>query len=161
MPLTPSPPPLPVANQAATGHGATSDFDARLRDLQARFTDRGIVITLHDMRFESGASSLRSGPTRCLERLADFFKHYPDQHASIEGYTDNVGPAKTNQILSNRRAHAVMAALIDMGVPSDHLRAQAFGEDYPAASNRTARGRTLNRRVEVVLDRDPRDLLAP
>lgn len=126
------------------------DLEMQLRELNARKTDRGMVVTLGDVLFDTGKSQLRGDGTRNLAKLAEFFRRNPDRRASIEGYTDDVGSAGANQSLSERRAGAVMAALVNMGVPADHLSSLGHGEEMPAASNADAAGRQMNRRVEIV-----------
>jgi outer membrane protein OmpA-like peptidoglycan-associated protein len=135
-----------VARRDAT----VSDLESQLRDMNARQTDRGTVVTLGDVLFDTGAAKLRSASQRSMAQLADFMRRNPDRHALIEGYTDNTGSAATNQALSDRRAHAVMSALMQQGVPGNQLSTQGFGEERPVASNDTAGGRQMNRRVEVV-----------
>lgn len=137
-----------------------SGLEAQLRDMNARYTDRGVIVTLGDLLFDTGASQLRVEGQPRMDQLAGFMKRYPERHASIEGYTDNVGKAADNQTLSDRRAHAVMAALIQLGVPGSQLSTQAFGEEHPTASNGTAAGRQMNRRVEVVFAREAGDLVS-
>ena len=88
-----------------------------------------------------------------MDQLAGFMKRNPEQHASIEGYTDSVGSTVSNQALSDRRAQSVMAALVQLGVSGSQLSTQAFGEDRPVAGNDTPAGRQMNRRVEIVLAR--------
>lgn len=136
-----------------------SDLESQLHDMNARYTDRGVVITLGDLLFDTGASQLRAEGQPRMDQLAGFMKRYPERHASIEGYTDNVGKAADNQALSGRRAQAVMAALIQLGVPGSQLSTQAFGEEHPTASNATTAGRQMNRRVEVVFAREAGDLV--
>jgi outer membrane protein OmpA-like peptidoglycan-associated protein len=135
------------------------ELEAQLQDMNARYTDRGVVITLGDLLFDTGASDLRAESQHRMDQLAGFMKRYPERHASIEGYTDNVGKAASNQSLSDRRASAVMAALIQLGVPGKQLSTQAFGEEHPVASNNTRAGRQMNRRVEVVFAREAGDLV--
>lgn len=131
-----------------------TDLESQLRDMNARFTDRGAVVTLGDLQFDTGDAHLRPGGQRRIDQLAAFLRNAPQRHAAIEGYTDSVGSAQANQALSDRRAHAVMAALIELGVSAEQLSTQAFGEERPVASNGTAAGRQMNRRVEVVFARD-------
>ncbi len=71
--------------------------------------------------------------------------------ACIEGHTDDRGDASYNQELSQRRAQAVVAFLIDQGVDRSRLTAVGVGETQPIASNKTKRGRATNRRVEFVI----------
>jgi len=146
-------------DRVARRDAKVSDLESQLRDMNARQTDRGTVVTLGDLLFDTGAANLRAAGERSMAQLADFMRHNPDRRASIEGYTDSTGSTAANQALSDRRAHAVMAALMQRGVPGDQLSTQAFGEDRPVAGNDTAGGRQMNRRVEVVFARQAEDLV--
>ena len=122
----------------------------QLADLQAKQTERGTVVTLGDVLFDTGRATLKPGADLSLDRLASYLKDSPQTRILIEGHTDSTGSADFNQALSERRAEAVANALIDRGVPADALRTKGRGEDYPVASNQTAAGRQQNRRVEIV-----------
>lgn len=135
------------------------DLQSQLRELNARKTDRGIVVTLGDVLFATGQSTLQGDSVRTMSKLAEFFKRYPQRTALIEGYTDSVGSDTSNQMLSERRAKAVMAALVGQGVPSASLRSEGFGEARPVGSNDSADGRRMNRRVEVVFPTEPGDAM--
>jgi outer membrane protein OmpA-like peptidoglycan-associated protein len=135
------------------------DLQSQLRDLNARKTDRGIVVTLGDVLFATGKASLQGDSVRTMAKLADFFKRYPQRTAVIEGYTDSVGSDTSNQALSERRAQAVMAALVGQGVPATRLHSEGFGEARPAGSNDSADGRRMNRRVEVVFATEAGDAM--
>jgi outer membrane protein OmpA-like peptidoglycan-associated protein len=125
--------------------------EKQLKELNARKTERGMVITLGDVLFSSGKAQLASGGTRNVQKLADFLRQYPKRNALIEGYTDSTGAESFNQALSERRADAVRTALIDMGIAGDRIVTQGYGEEFPVASNGSAAGRQLNRRVEIIL----------
>jgi outer membrane protein OmpA-like peptidoglycan-associated protein len=127
-----------------------SDLETQLKDLNAKKTERGMVVTLGDVLFDTGQSRLSPDSSRNMLKLADFFKRNPERKASVEGYTDNVGAANANHDLSQRRATSVMTALVNMGVPADRLSTRAHGEDDPVANNDSAAGRQMNRRVEIV-----------
>lgn len=133
-------------------------LEQELKELNARKTDRGLVVTLGDMLFSSGQSRLQAGSSQSIEQLASFLKRHPSRQASIEGYTDNVGSDSSNQALSDRRAHSVMSALVTMGIGADRLSARGHGESEPVASNDSADGRQKNRRVEVVFSAEAGDL---
>jgi outer membrane protein OmpA-like peptidoglycan-associated protein len=121
-----------------------------LNELNARKTDRGIVVTLGDMLFDTGQSQLQPGGTRSVAQLGQFLLNHPEQRVSIEGHTDSVGSRADNQSLSDRRAQSVMSVLVGMGVSAERLRTLGHGPDMPMASNASAGGRQMNRRVEVV-----------
>lgn len=137
-----------------------SDLESQLAALNAKKTERGMVVTLGDVLFKTGQAQLLPGSADNLAKLADFFKRNPERKASIEGHTDSVGSANANHTLSERRANAVMFALVKLGVGAERLSTQAFGEDSPTASNDNATGRQLNRRVEIVFPTQPADLSA-
>lgn len=144
--------------QAAAAHGRAESLEAMLRDLQARPTDRGLVITLGDVLFDSGRAELRAGGLRVIDRLAEFMREYPQRRVSIEGFTDSVGNASSNQALSEERASAVRVALVNRGIDPARVVARGFGESYPVASNGSGIGRQMNRRVEIVIS-DPNGMI--
>ena len=128
--------------------------ETQLKELNAKKTDRGLVITLGDVLFSTNKAQLESGGMRNVQRLADFLKQYPQHKVLVEGYTDSTGSNGLNQTLSDRRTNAVRTALIDMGISSDRVTARGYGEAFPVASNDTAASRQLNRRVEIILSDD-------
>ena len=140
--------------QARDAEMRTSQLETQLKELNAKKTERGLIITLGDVLFDTNKAQLKSGSTRSLQKLADFLKQYPQRKARIEGYTDSTGGADYNQALSDRRAKAVRTSLVDMGISNDRISTQGYGEESPVASNDTAAGRQLNRRVEIVLSDD-------
>jgi outer membrane protein OmpA-like peptidoglycan-associated protein len=138
--------------RAQTASAQTQLAAARqeLQDLQAKQTDRGLVMTLGDVLFDTGRATLKPGADRDLDRLAVALKDNNGTRVMIEGYTDSVGSSEYNQGLSERRAEAVANALQLRGVPSDRYEVKGLGKDYPVASNDTPEGRQANRRVEIV-----------
>ena len=130
------------------------ELAAQVDDLQARLTNRGLVLTLGDVLFDTGQSTLKPGGLRAVERLVAFLNDYPQRTVLVEGFTDEVGSEESNLRLSERRAAAVQAALLERGVTPDRVRTRGYGEAYPVASNAAASGRQQNRRVEVVISDD-------
>lgn len=128
--------------------------DKQLRELKARKTDRGLVITLGDVLFGTNQAHLKSRGMHSVRKLGDFLRQYPQRRVLIEGYTDSTGGGSHNQLLSERRANAVRAALVDMGIGSERIATRGYGEAFPVAGNDTAAGRKSNRRVEIVLSDD-------
>jgi len=123
----------------------------QLAELQAKQTERGMVLTLGDVLFDSGRAELKSGAMRTIDQLATFLRENPERTVTAEGYTDSVGSEAFNLGLSQRRANAVRSALTDRGIDSSRIIASGFGEANPVASNDTAEGRQRNRRIEVVI----------
>jgi len=88
-----------------------------------------------------------------IENLADFMKAHPHLNAILEGHTDNIGTAKYNLCLSQRRADAVMKILVDkFNIAKDRLTAVGYGLTKPIADNKAKEGRQKNRRVQAVLE---------
>lgn len=146
--------------QAGDAERRNAELETQLRDLNAKKTDRGMVVTLGDVLFDTGKSELKPGGLRSVEQLSVFLKAYPLRKAMVEGYTDSVGSEGLNQELSGRRAEAVRSALAGMGVGMDRIATHAYGERYPVAGNESSGGRQMNRRVEVVLS-DENGSVAP
>ncbi len=137
--------------QAVSAQARARSLEEQLADLHARQTDRGLVLTLGDVLFDTGSANLTPDAMRPLDQLAAFLKAHPERRVTIEGYTDSQGSETMNQTLSEERAAAVLDALRDRGVAVDRLTARGMGESQPVASNATAAGRQRNRRVEIVL----------
>jgi outer membrane protein OmpA-like peptidoglycan-associated protein len=140
------------ATDAATSNSAR--LQAEVDALKAKPTDRGLVLTLGDVLFETGSSTLSPGAGRNLDRLVQFLAEHPDRLIQIDGFTDSVGTDSFNQDLSQRRADSVRASLQSRGVASARITTQGYGKEYPVASNSESSGRQLNRRVEVVIGAD-------
>jgi outer membrane protein OmpA-like peptidoglycan-associated protein len=131
-----------------------STLEQELSDLRAKKTDRGMVLTLGDVLFDTGMATLKPGAYTTIDRLATVLKEAPDRKVMIEGHTDSVGGDDYNQQLSQRRAAAVQTALLERGVTSNQITAVGKGETFPVASNDNAAGRQQNRRVEMVFTDD-------
>ncbi len=128
--------------------------------LAASETDRGLVMTLGDVVFETGSAELGTAANRTLLKLMQFLQLNPQRRIRIEGYTDNRGLAAANLALSQARAQAVADLLQDLGVAPERMEVQGYGEAHPVAENASSRGRAQNRRVEVLFS-DERGVLEP
>ncbi len=129
----------------------SAELQHQIDTLNARVTDRGLVLTLGDVLFTTGRSDLLTGATVHLDKLVAFLNRYPDREVMIEGYTDSVGSQDYNQGLSERRAESVRHYLTGQGIDSGRLTASGKGESNPVAGNDSATGRQQNRRVEVII----------
>lgn len=122
--------------------------------LGAHQTDQGMVVSLSNVLFSTGKSTLQPGAHLELDRLASYLKDHPKERVLIEGNTDTTGSAEYNEKLSATRAHAVAQGLELRGVPEHQYRTIGLGEAYPIASNDTSAGRQQNRRVDIVFSND-------
>lgn len=141
----------------ARGQAKVNSLEMQLKDLNAKQTDRGLVVTLGDVLFDTGESRLRPESAGHMAKLAAVLKSAPPRRASIEGYTDSTGSGMANLALSQRRADAVLSALLGQGVSPSQLTTRAHGQEQPVASNSSAAGRQMNRRVEIVFAQQPGD----
>ena len=108
------------------------------------------------LHFDFNKYNIRPESLPKVEQFANYLLHNKGTHVNIIGYTDSIGSEHYNQILSEKRAEAVMRKLIELGVSPDRLSAEGRGESEPVASNDTEKGRALNRRIEVNLTYDNR-----
>ena len=116
-----------------------------------RDTARGLIVSLSDVLFDSGKSTLRPVAREKLAKISGIVLAYPDLRLAIEGNTDSVGSDVMNQQLSEQRAGSVRDYLAKENIPSASMTSQGFGKTQPVASNDTAEGRQQNRRVELVV----------
>ena len=140
-----------LRQQAEEARAEAQRLQEELSDLQAKQTERGVVLTLEDVLFETDKAELKPGADLAMNRLADFMRDHPDRRLLIEGHTDARGAEQYNQRLSLQRAYAVTEALVERGIETNRLRPVGLGEAYPVASNETTAGRQQNRRVEIVV----------
>jgi outer membrane protein OmpA-like peptidoglycan-associated protein len=143
-----------AAQARAEADAARAEMESmrgRLSELEAKQTERGLLITLGDVLFEFNKSELKPGSARNLLPLADVLKERTDQTVLIEGHTDSVGTQAYNLILSEKRAQSVERYLVEQGIDIGRITTKGLGPDFPVADNASAEGRQLNRRVEVIL----------
>jgi OOP family OmpA-OmpF porin len=114
-------------------------------------TQRGLVISLSDILFDVGRSTLKAGSQASIQRIATVLTQYPQHQILVEGHTDATGSDEFNMGLSRDRATSVRSALVAGGVDASKISAEGYGESRPVASNDTAAGRQQNRRVEIVI----------
>lgn len=115
-------------------------------------------LSLRDaINFDTGKDTLKPGSDRVLEAIAAILTAHAElRRVRVEGHTDNVGAAGYNKDLSQRRAQAVVNALVAKGVARERLVPRGYGFERPVASNATPLGRAKNRRVEFTILHDDR-----
>jgi len=131
-----------------------AELKRQMAELQAEQTDRGMVLTLGDVLFDTDEATLKPGAMHNMDKIANFMRNHDDKTVQIEGHTDSVGAEDYNQKLSQARANAVRVALMGRGVEGHRISIQGFGEALPVASNDNRSGRQQNRRVEVIFPND-------
>lgn len=139
---------------AATEHVSAEvrRLEAQVTALEARETEHGWILTLgNDLLFDVARATLKPGGRRAIANVAKLMRRHPERRIVVEGFTDNTGSPAANRRLSERRAQAVRQALIREGVEPKRITARGLGASYPVASNTSAGGRQLNRRVEILI----------
>ncbi|MDZ4776778.1 MAG: OmpA family protein [Alphaproteobacteria bacterium] len=144
-----------VAANAVSGQRAAEARTSALREELASYeqtrTDLGVTLILRDLQFASASSVLSTGAQGRLAPLAAFLAKQPDARIQIIGHTDSQGSAANNVDLAARRAQSVGAYLSSTGVNANRISSSGMGEASPVATNATAAGRAINRRVEVTI----------
>jgi len=148
-----------VANQQTQNELTATKAELSRRDMEQAFsrlartrtTDRGLIVTLPGIFFDTGKSMLKPGARSTLTKIAAQLKKDGGARTSVEGHTDSVGGTTANEELSEKRAAAVREFLVKAGVDADHITSSGKGESEPVATNKTAAGRQQNRRVELVI----------
>jgi chemotaxis protein MotB len=139
---------------------AAAKKEAAAEKAQVGRLQEAILFTVNsDLLFRSGSWEMSPQGKDLIGKLAPKLAPYQQNKLVVNGYTDNapIQPAlkregvTSNEVLSQKRAEAVMQYLISQGVKPDMISARGFGEAKPVASNNTAKGRAQNRRVEVTL----------
>lgn len=135
-------------------------MDADIEGIDVDFTSQYVQLQMNGaLLFDSGKAVLKDEARELLDKIGDILLTYPDSLVEVIGHTDNV-PISTSQFrdnmdLSYYRARAVMDFLIDnKEMPREQIQTSGRGEDAPIASNDTAEGRALNRRVEIRIHRE-------
>jgi len=144
---------------AITGAAIGGYMDKQEQEFRDELANSGIevvregdnlrLIMPSNITFASGQSYITSGFHNTLNDIARVLAKYEKTLLSIEGHTDSVGSAESNQILSEERATSVEAYLINQNIIASRLQVSGYGETQNIASNNDAKDRALNRRVEI------------
>ncbi len=133
--------------------------ELRRQNLEARETDRGVMVNLPDVLFDFGKADLTTGARTKVESISQVLNNQArGRRVSVEGHTDSIGSDAYNQRLSERRAESVAVALEHAGVSPDRITTKGYGKRYPVAPNTNPdgsdnpEGRAKNRRVEVIIE---------
>jgi len=141
------------------GFSATDDTPAYLTNIRVAAGGKPLYdalmangrVATHGILFDTGSDRLRGESKPTLDLIGQMLQQHADLKLTIEGHTDNVGNAASNQTLSDRRAAAVRQFLVTTyQIDGSRLASKGFGSTKPAVSNDTPEGRQQNRRVELV-----------
>ncbi|WP_369987315.1 OmpA family protein [Pseudomonas xanthosomatis] len=124
--------------------------EAQIAALASEQSDRGLVMTLGDVLFDTNQAELKNSASRTVLKLVQFLQLNPRRIVRIEGYTDSTGTPEDNLRLSRERAQSVADMLVDLGVKESRIEVLGYGDQYPVEANASERGRAQNRRVEIV-----------
>lgn len=148
------------AQQAAQNAAQAQQHEQQMRSrllqqlnsiLQTQDTPRGLVVRMSDVLFATGHYQLTPDAKMALAKMAGVLLAYPGLKVEVDGYTDSTGSDEVNQTLSDKRAEAVRNFLVSQGVSPDTITSQGFGSADPVASNDSAQGRQMNRRVDMIV----------
>jgi OmpA-OmpF porin, OOP family len=148
-PPPPQAPPPPAATQAAPPEAAQPAAPPPIK-LPAKGS-----VTLTGVTFDFDSANLTESSRPVLDGVAGGLKQHPHLLVELQGYTDSKGSVAYNMRLSRRRAESVRQYLIGDGVDPTQLTAHGYGPEHPVASNRTADGRSQNRRVVLEVLSNP------
>ncbi len=110
-----------------------------------------LILRLKKLNFKTGSATIPTGSMDLLSKVEGIIKDIQPEKVQIQGHTDSTGSEKVNEKLSDARAKAVAKYLSSKGSDYD-INSKGYGASQPLANNDTAKGRTLNRRVDIVID---------
>ncbi len=128
------------------------DMNENYQTVKDRF-DNGLKLSLHNLHFAYNSYQLTPQSIELLRPIAKYLLEHPAYKVRVEGNTDSIASRKYNYRLSINRANSVKRELVKMGVAANRIFTVGYGEDRPVATNKTDRGRALNRRVDFVIIR--------
>jgi len=151
-----------AAGGGLAGAGVGYYMDQQEAKLRHQLQGTGVSVTRHgenitlnmpgNITFQTGSSDMNNDFFKVLDSVGLVLKEYNKTLIVIGGHTDNVGTTENNQALSQRRAEAVGSYLASRNVAAERMVITGFGESQPVADNKTADGRSKNRRVELTLE---------
>lgn len=119
------------------------------KDIPLQPIEAGAIIVLKNIFFDTKKFDLKQESIVELDKVVALLNDNPKLKIQIAGYTDNVGLAKDNVLLSNNRAKTVVGYLLSKGIVQPRLLYKGFGATKPIADNKTDSGKALNRRTEL------------
>lgn len=127
------------------------EYQEIVKDLYLVPIEVGSTVRLNNIFFETGKSELQEASFSELNRVVELLNQNPNMTIELSGHTDDVGNDTSNKKLSQERADACKAYLIEKGIDESRLQSMGYGEDKPVASNDSPEGQAKNRRVEFTI----------
>jgi len=139
------------SSKNTNGNQVHQQLSQMLSTFKVSNSERGVILLLNNVLFDTGQASLHTPAIQDLMQLAQFLRTNSQYKIRIEGHTDDLGDELDNQRLSERRAEAVQDILSIQGVSPTRISQQGYGKSQPLVSNQNAVGRSQNRRVEIII----------
>jgi len=114
-----------------------------------RFITDGKIVTT-GIKFASGKSDVKPESMGVINKIVELMNQHPEVNFSIDGHTDSDGDENINQTLSEKRAEAIKAEFVRLGISDNRLKTKGLGESNPVDENSTPEGKANNRRVEFI-----------
>lgn len=121
---------------------------ANINPDQVKPLDIAEALNIQIINFATASSEIPEVNKSVLDQATTLIKRVPNVHLTVKGFTDTVGSAESNKVLSQQRAQSVVDYLISKGVDESKLKAEGYGQDHPVADNSTEEGKFKNRRIE-------------
>ena len=106
-------------------------------------------IDIYGINFDINKAIVKAESYPIIEQITTYLKDHPQMKVVIEGHTDNTGSDELNMKLSEKRAASIKAELVKRGIDTSRMETKGYGASKPVADNKTAAGRTQNRRVTI------------
>jgi outer membrane protein OmpA-like peptidoglycan-associated protein len=134
---------------AMTDEAAIIKAEAKPEPDPMKDLDTKGFIDIYGINFDIGKSIVKAESFPVVEQITNYLKKNPSVKIMIEGHTDNTGKDASNLTLSEKRAQSIKAEIVKRGIDAGRMETQGFGASKPIADNKTAAGRTQNRRVTI------------
>ena len=112
---------------------------------------KSLILRLKKLNFKTGSAEIPEDADNLLTKISEVIKNIEPEKVQVQGHTDSRGAAEYNQSLSAKRAESV-EKFLENTKGSYPVTSKGYGESKPLANNETSRGRTLNRRVDIVVE---------